>query len=61
MILGRAEVVRPGAVVLAVDDEGVWTRDCRVGEITDIALFDGVPLVRATGVIGPPPAHRRRS
>jgi len=52
IILGRAEVVRPGRAVLAVDEEAVWTRDCRVGEITDIAMIDGVPLVRATGVIG---------
>ena len=52
VILGCADVVRPGQVILAVDEEAVWTRDCRVGEITDIAMVDGVALVRATGVIG---------
>ena len=41
VILGRAEVVRPGQVILAVDEEGVWTRDCRVDAITDIAMVDG--------------------
>ncbi len=52
IILGRAEVVRPGQVVIAVDEEAVWTRDCRVDEVTDIAIVDGAALVRATGVIG---------
>jgi hypothetical protein len=51
-ILGSAYVVRPGAVILAVDEEGVWTRDCCVHEITARGVVDGVALVRATGVIG---------
>ena len=52
IILGRADVVRPGQVILAVDEECFWTRGCRVAEVTDIAMVDGVALVRATGVIG---------
>ena len=52
IILGCADVVRPRQVILAVDEEAVWTRDCRVDEVTDIAMVDGVALVRATGVIG---------
>jgi len=51
-ILGSAYVVRPGAVILAVDEEGFWTRDCCVHEITDAGTVDGVALVRAAGVIG---------
>jgi len=41
-ILGSAYVVRPGAVILAVDEEGFWTRDCCVHEITDAGTVDGV-------------------
>ena len=52
VILGRAEVVRPGAAILAVDEEGVWTRDCLVQRITDSGTVDGVDLVRAVGRIG---------
>ncbi len=55
VILGLADVMRPGAGILAIDEEGVWTRDCRVAEITDIAMVDGIALVRAVGVIGPNP------
>ena len=45
---GHGHAVGPGIV----DEEAVWTRDCRVDEVTDIAMVDGVALVRATGVIG---------
>jgi hypothetical protein len=52
IILGRAEVVVQGKRVLAVDEEGVWHRDCLVQRITDGGSVDGVELVRATGRIG---------
>ena len=51
-ILGSACVVRPGRRILAVDEQGVWHRDCRVGGITDSGTVDGVVLVRATGALG---------
>jgi hypothetical protein len=52
IILGRAEVVVQGKKLLAVDEEGVWHRDCLVQRITDGGTVDGVELVRANGRIG---------
>ena len=52
VILGSAFAVRPGRRILAVDELGVWTRDCCVHEIIARGVVDGVALVRATGVIG---------
>ena len=52
VILGRAELVVPGGTVLAVDEEGVWTRDCRIGEVVETRTAHGISLSVATGVIG---------
>ena len=51
-ILGRTNLVVPGGTVLGVDEEGVWTRDCRIDVVVETRPAQGISLSVATGVIG---------